>query len=51
MRASCCNKKRKPTQLKYINGYDHGSFICKDGFGCKNNIKKIKEEGKCAVKE
>jgi hypothetical protein len=35
IRASCCGKKRKPTQLVYFAGFEYGVFRCKDGFGCK----------------
>ncbi len=35
IRAGCCGKKRKSSQLKWIEGYDGGSWRCKEGYGCR----------------
>jgi len=35
IRAGCCGKKRKGSQLKWFESYDGGSWRCKDGYGCR----------------
>ena len=34
IRAGCCGKKRKGSQLKWVEGYDGGLWRCKEGYGC-----------------
>ena len=35
IRAVCCGKKRKPSQLNFIETYDGSVWKCKQGYGCK----------------